>query len=393
MELWFDEKAEQFRQEVQALLGNELPADWVGPASVWRHFESDEVVTIGQSLAKKLAQKGWLSLCWPKEYGGQGRPFVEGDILTEEIGYRRAPLWPYFLGTELVAPTIIALETDENKKRQFLQPIARGEVVWCELFSEPEAGSDLASVRTRATRQQDSFIINGQKTWATGAHHADWGILLARTGSASARHRGLSLFTVDMKTAGITIRPILSLNGGYDLNEVFFDDVRIPATNLLGEENRGWHAAMVMLGFERCNMQTLAGMYRTLHDLSKYVSENKVLAEDSPLRRKLAELEVKAEVARQFIYYTAWGQDRGLEFESEAAMARVLSGELRREFGAVGVQILKDFGLLKPDCKWAPLKGIIEEYYCDSFSFTISGGTLEIQKNIIALRGLALPRA
>mgnify|MGYP003303527980 FL=1 len=232
MQYTFTEKEEDFRSELLEFLGKELPEDWnsLSPES---HF-SKENLPFTKSMAKKLAEKGWLTMAWPEEYGGQGRSIMEQLIYREEMTYQDVP------GTDLgtgaiswVGPTLMIAGTHEQRK-EHLPPIGNGDAYWCTLYSEPGSGSDLASLQTQAQKDGDDFIINGSKIWTSSAHIADFGWLAARTNPEAPKHRGISLFMVDMKSPGVTVRPIYNMAGSHEFNEVFFEDVRIPSKNLVG---------------------------------------------------------------------------------------------------------------------------------------------------------------
>src|SRR5205823_1774424 len=230
----FAPELEDFRQEVRGFLRANLPPNF--KVTNDREALNDEEFRFSQQFAQKLATKGWLTMSWPKEYGGQGAGHLKQLVYNEEMGYSGAPLG-FGFGTNLVGPTLM-VHGNEDQKRRFLPPIARAEVFWCQGFSEPGAGSDLASLQTRAVRDGDEYVISGQKIWTSEGHQADWMILLARTDPVAAKHRGISYFLVDMKTPGVQVRPLVNLMNSHAFNEVFFEDVRVPHANLVSEENR-----------------------------------------------------------------------------------------------------------------------------------------------------------
>jgi len=390
MDFRFSQEEEAFRQEVRGFLEKELPPNWVGPTTSWEQDAIDELWEFSQVMARKLGEKGWLSITWPKEYGGLAGSYVQQAIFSEEIGYHRAVgIDP--AGVRFLAPALIAFGSEEQKRRH-LKPIAAGEVTWCECFSEPEAGSDLASVQTRALPDGNGFIISGQKVWSSAAHRSDWCFLLARTNDKVPKHKGLSFFLVDMKTPGITVRPLLNIAGLYSFAEVFFDEVKVPRENLVGEENKGWYVTMSVLSFERAFIDHVGIARRMLDDLSKYAKElygnNKV---PDIIRQRLAELKVEAEVARLFAYRVVLMQQRGVSTGTESAMLRMFLTELRQRIANTGMELLGVYGQLGEGSKWIPLAGMTERHYLISFALTIAAGTSEIQRNIIATRGLGLP--
>jgi alkylation response protein AidB-like acyl-CoA dehydrogenase len=309
-------------------------------------------------------------------------------VYNEEVAYHDAPA--FYMGADRVGPTIMLYGTDEQKQR-FLPPIVAGEAQWCQGFSEPGAGSDLASLQTRAVQDGDDFVINGQKIWTSYAHYAGWMILLARTDPDAPKHRGISYFLADMKTPGITVRPLVDLLGRHQFNEVFFDNVRVPRDCLLGELNRGWYVATATLDFERSGIGRVIGSLRTFEQLVDYAREAALL--DLPLvRHKLADLKIEFEVGRLLSYRVAWMQSRSLVPNYEASVSKMYGSELAQRLANAGMQLLGLGGQLAPGSRWAPLQGRFETLYLGAAALTIAAGTSEIQRGIIAGRGLGLPR-
>ena len=395
MDFRFTEEQENFRQEVRDFLHRELPSDW--PFNGRLAEESDEWWDFTLSWLRKLGGKGWIALTWPEEYGGKGRPLMDEVILSEEMAYRRTPGVQVWARWKMVAPIIMGLGSEEQKKRH-LPGIAKGEVTWCEGFSEPGAGSDLASLQLRAEEQKDSYILNGQKLFTSGAHRSDWMFLLARTDpEAMPQRRGISFFLMDMKTPGITVRPLVNLANIDNFNEVFFDNARVPKENLVGEKNRGWYVAMALLNIER-SAAGIASWYQRLQELLvQFVRETKrhgvPLARDPIIRHKLAEAAIEAQIARMISYRVACMQSQGLEVTSEGAMINVYGMELMQRLANMGLQILGLYGQLEPGSKWAQLGGVLERDYLYNTGLTIGAGTSEIQRLVIAIWGLGLPRA
>ena len=394
MNITFTQQEEDFRQEIRDFVREELPDDWDPLGQPGQSAEERQAFTRGMS--KRLADKGWLTLAWPEEYGGQGRSIMEQVIYNEEMSYWNVP------GTELgtgaiswVGPVLMLAGTDEQK-REHLPPIARAERYWCTLYSEPGSGSDLASLQTSAVRDGDDFIINGQKIWTSSAHFADWGWLAARTNPDAPKHRGISLFMLDMKSPGVEVRPIYNMAGGHDFNEVYFNDVRVPSGNLVGTEDRGWYTLAVALDFERSGVGYSAGARRTLDALTRYVKETErgpaPLSKDPSVRKKLAQRYVETEISRWLSYRVAWMQSQGQIPNAEASMSKMYGTELTQRVARTGMEILGMAGQLSEGSKWAPLYGHIQHSYLMSTSSTIAAGTSEIQRNIIAQRGLGLPR-
>jgi alkylation response protein AidB-like acyl-CoA dehydrogenase len=300
------------------------------------------------------------------------------------------------IGVGWAGPTIILYGTEEQK-RDHLGPILSGETVWCQGFSEPEAGSDLASLKTRAVRDGDDYLITGQKIWASGAHAADWMILLARTDPEAPKHKGISYFLLDMKSPGITIRPLVNMLGSHEFNEVFLEDVRVPRENLLGEENRGWYVAAATLDFERSGVANAVRhqlIVDTLiaHAREKQADGHSLLERNPQLRLELADRHLETQVLRMMSYTVVSIQSRGQVPNIEASVAKLFVSHLDQRIAGTGMSMLGLYGQLNRDPAWAPLGGRVCRMYMHATASTIGGGTSEIQRNIIAVRGLGLPR-
>ncbi|MBI4498096.1 MAG: acyl-CoA dehydrogenase family protein [Chloroflexi bacterium] len=393
MDFYFSAEDEAFRQEVRAFLRQELPADWSGFQSD-DAYASDEHYQLVRQFRKKLADQGWLTMAWPPEYGGQGASIWRQVVFNEEIGYAQAP-YQAPMGVSWVGPALMLYGTEEQK-RQFLPAIARDEIEFCTLYTEPGAGSDLAALQTSAVEDGDDFVVNGQKIFTSGAHHSDYGWLAARTDPQAPKHRDISTFIIDMKTPGITISPLINMVGVHAQNQVFFDDVRIPKSALVGERNRGWYNVAVALDFERSSIATVADLARVLEELIAYARETRwnghTLAEEPAVRTKLADRAIELEVARYLAYRIASMQSAGKPFNAEASMAKAFKSEFTQRLANTGMQILGLYGQIRRGSKYAPLQGRIERLYKAAVVGTIAGGSSEIQRNIIAGRGLGLPR-
>ena len=394
MDIEFTRQEENFRQEIRDFLAETLPKNWDPLGQIGQSPEERQAFT--RQMTQTLADKGWLTLAWPEEYGGQARSIMEQVIYNEEMSYKNVP------GTELgtgaiswVGPVLMIAGTDEQKS-EHLPPIAQGERLWCTLYSEPGSGSDLASLQTSAVRDGDDYVINGQKIWTSSAHIADWGWLAARTNPDAPKHRGISIFMLDMKSPGVSVRPIENMAGGRDFNEVYFDDVRVPSGNLVGQEDRGWYTLAVALDFERSGVGYSAGARRTLEALVKYARQSerngKPLSSNSSVRRKLAQRFTETEISRWLSYKVAWMQSQGMVPNAEASMSKMYGTELTQRVARTGMEILGMAGQVSQGSKWVPLEGHIQQLYLSSVSSTIAAGTSEIQRNIIAQRGLGLSR-
>ncbi|HEY8173467.1 MAG TPA: acyl-CoA dehydrogenase family protein, partial [Dehalococcoidia bacterium] len=296
-----------------------------------------------------------------------------------------------------LGPTIILYGNDEQKK-QHLPGITSGDVVWCQGYSEPNSGSDLASLQTRAVQDGDDFIINGQKIWTSQAHYADWMFVLARTDPEAPKHRGISYFLLDMKTPGITVRPLINMANGEGFNEVFFENVRVPREGLLGELNRGWYIATTTLDFERSSLTGTAQSQRTLEDLTRFAKNEREAGTgrriwDNPqVRHAIADLWIDLDIARLLSYRVVSMQARGLVPNYEASIIKVFTSEYVQKQARVAVSIMGLYGALWGEGPWAKLLGRYSKSYVTTIGSAIAGGTSEIQRNIIAQRGLGLPR-
>jgi alkylation response protein AidB-like acyl-CoA dehydrogenase len=384
MEFRFPPEEEAFREDVRAFLRAELPEQPQDRIDGW---------TFHRNFVKKLAQRGWLTLAWPKEWGGGGTGHLRQLVFNEEMAYWDAPAND--MGADRVGPTIMLHGTDEQKQ-QFLPEIVRGEAIWCQGFSEPGAGSDLASLQTRAIEDGDTFVINGSKIWTSLAHYAQWMILLARTDPDAPKHRGITFFLLDMKTPGISIQPLVDMLGRHTFNQVFFDNVRVPRTAVVGELNRGWYVATTTLDFERSGIQRVIGGMKTSEALIAYASEHARNGGRQPgydsVRYRLADLAIDYEVGRMLAYRVGWLQSQGRVPNYEASVSKMFGTELTQRLARTGMQLLSLGGQLQPGSPWAPLAGRIEALYMNSVALTIAAGTSEINRGIIATRGLGLPR-
>jgi alkylation response protein AidB-like acyl-CoA dehydrogenase len=395
MDFRFTEDEEVFRRDVRQWLKQEIPQKWVelGPG-IWE--ETEESWTLAREFQRKLGQKGWLAPAYPKEYEGLELSHMKRLILAEELAYSRAPLSiEVEVTVNWVAPSIMLFGTEKQKK-DYVTSIAKGDIIFCLGYSEPNAGSDLASLQTRAVEVGDEYVINGQKTWCSYGHLADYCWLAARTDPDAPRHEGISIFIVDMKTPGITIRPLINILNRHSFNEVFFDDVKIPKENLVGQKNKGWYQLVIALDFERSSIGYAAANQRVIEELIKYARETtrngKPLANDPLIRNELAQLAVENEVARMMAYRIAWMFSKGLHPSYESSMSMVFISEVMRHTANAGMQILGHYGELDRDSKWAVMNAGIMRMCLSSLSIGVGGGSNEIQRNIIAVRGLGLPR-
>ena len=394
MDFRFTPEEEAFRQEVHDFIEKECPPDLRGGGV----NIMQEVGNLFAWRAKLAKEKNWVAPAWPKEYGGAGMSIMEQFIYNQETARMRAPPHIFIggLGVAVVGPTIIHYGSEEQKK-EFIPKILSGEHMWCQGFSEPEAGSDLASLKTRAVRDGDDYVINGQKIWTTVAHVSHYMLMLARTDPDVPKHKGISYFIVPMKTPGVTVRPLYNMPGAHEFNEVFLEDARIPASCRLGEENRGWYMAATTLDIERSNIGSAVGQQQSVEDLALFARENEGngvvrLGWDPALRYELAERYIETEAAMMLSSRVITMQARGLIPNYESAAVKLYSMEMAQRIANTGLRLLGLYGQLARGSKWAPLKGRLEYQYLRSIGSTIEGGTSEIQRNIMATRGLGLPR-
>jgi hypothetical protein len=402
MDLTYPPEAETFRSEIRSWLEDNLPAGWGTPEF---SMTRDEKKAFNQDWTKKLFAGGWICASWPIEYGGKGLSLMESVVLNEEFARVEAPLRADFFGDTLVGPTILQWGTEEQKK-EFIPGILNGTIAWCQGFSEPDAGSDLASLKTRAELDGDEWVISGQKVWTTQAQFADYVFLLARTDPDVPKHAGISYLLVPMKQDGIEVRPIEQVDGSGDFNEVFFDNARCPRANVVGGENNGWKVAMTTLGFERGSSAT-TGHRRFARELNTIIKEARIHGRDTDplIRQRLA---------------TAWSKVKIMEINGFRSLTDSLNGTHEMAALSAGNKMFwseyhKDtmdlaLDIEGPDAQIltgdpeedsdSPLKRGRTDYpvsdlqaaFFFSRSETIWGGTAEIQRNIVGERVLGLPK-
>jgi alkylation response protein AidB-like acyl-CoA dehydrogenase len=385
-----------FRKQVQEFIAKEAPKidESAGAGDMDRAMAG---FMASQGWFKKLAERGWVVPAWPKEYGGAGMTVMQQFIYNEEMALARAPRPMHLIiAAGMAGPTIIVHGSDEQKAK-YLPGIARGEDVWCQLYSEPGAGSDLASLQTRAVRDGDDYVVNGSKIWTTMAHMAKNAIMLARTDPDAPKHRGISYFILDMKTPGITIQPLVNMGGTHEFNQVFFDNVRIPKDNLVGEENRGWYVGVTTLDFERSSIGSSIGARQTVEGLIGFAKDHasdalSQMGRNPLVRMELADRLIETEVAQMLSYRVISMQNRGLVPNHEASLLKLYTTEMNQRIARTGMKVIGLYGTLGRGEEKAPRKGGFAATFIRSIANTIEGGTSEIQRNVVAQRGLGLPR-
>ncbi|MBI4331305.1 MAG: acyl-CoA dehydrogenase family protein [Chloroflexi bacterium] len=390
MDMVFTEQQERWRAEVDDFLRKEVTPALIADA------EKQDYVTAPFSVefSRKLAAKGWLALSWPKEYGGQGRDYLDTAILEEQMGYRWAPVEAHRTGCAFVANGIMEHGTPEQKKR-VLPQIARQEVIFCEAYTEPEAGTDLATLKTKAIFDGKDYVVNGEKTFCSGFHFADCMHLAARTDPASSRHRGISMFIVDVKAAGVTYRPMKTINHG-TMTHIFFDNVRVSPENLIGAKDRGWQQLMSVLAAERTGLHVAGANKRIVEWLAEYARATQrggqPVISDPVIRHRLAELAVEIEAGRMLSWRVACLRSKGNQIGVEGNIQALFHREIEHRLAHFGMQVLGQYGQLHRDSRWAPLNGIIERLFLKSCAQVGGAGNTELQKNIVAVAALGFER-
>ncbi|MBK6320021.1 MAG: acyl-CoA dehydrogenase family protein [Dehalococcoidia bacterium] len=382
MNFHLDADQTAFQQEVVDFIEQGLPDGWER-----EHESFAEALRIERQIMTRLAAKHWLALPWPKEFGGLGASPMQQLIFNEQMAYHGVP-GTMNMGVAWVGPVVMLYGRDDQKA-QYLSRIADGSDLWCTLYSEPGAGSDLAAMQTRAVRDGDDYIINGQKIWTSFGHYADWGWLAVRTDPDVPKHKGLSTFAIKMDTPGITIRPLVNMAGTHEFNEIFFEDVRVPAANLVGEENRGWYNVAVGLDFERSSIGATSNSRRMVDDLVTYLRTEKPRI-DNAVKHRLVDEAIGVALLRNMAYYIASRQEKtGIAPTREAQMAKLFGAELQQRIAATALQVFGMEGQAhRPVSRAASYRyGLLR-----SVANTIEGGTSEIQRSVIATRGLGLPR-
>jgi 3-oxocholest-4-en-26-oyl-CoA dehydrogenase alpha subunit len=367
---------------------------------VERHWSSEQTDESDHSakawekqleFKRQLARKGWLTLAWPKNWGGLEASPIQQAVFNEVMGYHGAPSMD--MGADRVGPTIMMVGNDDQK-REFLPGIVSGDVQWCQGFSEPNAGSDLANLQTRARIDGDNFVLDGQKIWTSNAHRADWMMLLVRSDPDAPKHRGISVLLVPLDLPGLTTRPLVNMAGAHSFNEVFFDNVHVPRRYLLGEMNRGWYVAAATLDFERSGIFRIAPARRILEKSLAYLRTMSSVSDPvrSAIRTRLADLFIDYEIGVTLAYRVAWLQEHGHLPNHEASISKAFGSEMQQRLANLVVSLLglRGQAVKVPDSSSLSYRAM--DYYLSTSALTIAGGTSEIQRNITATRGLGLPR-
>jgi len=386
MDFEFSAKEQDVIQDVREFLRTESTPELLEESHSLGHIYGG---TEGRKFIKKFAANGWLVPNWPKEYGGLGTSAMLTFAIKEEMAIAAVPL--IFVAAHMAGPTIMHFASDEMKEK-WLLPIARGEVEFALGYTEPQAGSDLSSLEIHAADGGDHFIVNGGKSFNTHSHVADYHWLASITDPEAKRYQGMSMMIVDLKSPGIEIRPMITM-AGWQTNEVFYNDVEVPKNHLVGEINQGFYYLMSALDFER--MFPLAAYERIFNEIVSYAKETSVggqpLSKQPLIRQKLAQLKIELEVNRLLFFRLAHMIDKGQIPNYQTSMQKLFATETAQHITQAGMEILGHHGLLKKGSRHAVLEGLIEQSYRTSIVETIYAGTSEVQRNIIALRGLKLP--
>jgi alkylation response protein AidB-like acyl-CoA dehydrogenase len=397
MDFSFTPDQEIFRAELRAWLERNLPPGWTRDRVEAGEASTPEQVATLRRWMRQLYEGGWSGLHWPREFGGRGATIVEQVIFSEEMARFGAPEILGAVGLEIIGPTIMAHGTEEQKRR-FLPKILSGEEIWCQGFSEPNAGSDLAGLQTRAELDGDEWVVNGSKIWTSGAQFSDWCTLLCRTDPDAPKHRGISMLVVDLKSPGIRIQPVRQMTGESGFNQVFFEGVRVPRENLLGELNRGWQIAQDTLGFERgpITLSIYIGYKRDFDDL---LAEGRVRdrlgapALAAPeFRERIAASYIDLEIMRLNGYRILSEMLHGRPPGANASPLRLHWGATAQRLFTLAIELLGPHGQLAAGDRRAPRGGRYAQRFLFARSRTIAGGTAQIQRNVIAERLLGMPR-
>jgi alkylation response protein AidB-like acyl-CoA dehydrogenase len=384
---------EAFRQELRAWLAAN-PLEGYDPER-FLHLEQDARFAIQRNWQKQLHRAGWVGIHWPTAYGGRGATVMEQTIYRHEMVHARMPEVANFMGIRIAGPTLIHWGTEEQKQR-YIPTILNGEEIWFQGYSEPGAGSDIASLQTRAVEEGDDFVINGQKVWTSYAQYARFCLLLARTDLTAPKHKGISCFVVDMQTPGITVRPLRQINGDAEFNEVFFDNVRVPKANLIGEKNQGWQVAMTTLMFERVTFDVLSPVEAVIEQLIAVVKQGGAgtlaVDVDATVRQQVARFYTELQAIKYSSLRQLTRQLQGDAPGPESSLVKLAASELNLRVVQFATALLGAAGQVISASEQGVDGGYWMHCALSTHLFTIAGGTSEIQRNILGERVLGLPK-
>jgi alkylation response protein AidB-like acyl-CoA dehydrogenase len=393
----FDDTPQEaaFRAEARQWIDANAPKQYeaeLSKSSLGRiKLRNADIVEVAKAWQKKKADAGWVCLHWPKEYCGRGATPVERVIWQQEEGIYGKLTSPFQIGEGMCGPTVMAYGSEDDKRR-YLPKIASGEEIWCQLFSEPAGGSDVAGLRTRAARDGDHWVINGQKIWTSGAHYADYGILITRTDPNVPKHKGLTMFHIDMKSRGVEVKPIKQANGMQEFNEVFFTDLRVPDGQRLGAIGDGWNVSLTTLMNERMSIgsRLATGFAELFEFCSNLMTEDGLAIDDRATRARLANWAVKNSGLKYTSYRAISALSKGERPGPENSIGKLVAGSMLQDIAMYAMDLQGANGMLN-DPEIAGAAGQFQAMLMSSPSTRIAGGTDEILRNIIAERVLGLP--
>jgi alkylation response protein AidB-like acyl-CoA dehydrogenase len=393
MDLNLTPEEESFRHKVRSWLEGNAPKTQV---SAREAREDKNWLEQAKAWQRKLFEAGYVALAWPKEYGGQAMDPMRQSIVNGELVRARVPYMIGASGVGMLGPTLITWGTEEQRKR-YLPKILTAEEIWCQGYSEPGAGSDLASLRTKAEIVGDEFVVNGQKVWTSGAQYADMMFCLVRTDPEAPKHRGISYILIDMHSPGITVRPLVQMTGDRGFNEVFFDNVHVPRRNLVGKFNEGWIVANATLFHERNMLGAANGseqLFNRLLALAQRVTrDGKPITSDPVHRQRLADLQIRVEAMRYHSMRQLTDQIQGRTPGIEAMINKLVGTELNHDLATAAMEVMGDYSMLARGEEAALDSAFWPYEWMFSLGLVIGGGTSHIQKNIIAERGLKMPKS
>jgi alkylation response protein AidB-like acyl-CoA dehydrogenase len=391
MDFNFTEQEEAFRKEVRSWLERNVPDDLRGRAFAASRAEPDDVRRL-RAWQKAMYEAGYVGINWPREFGGRGAPLTEQIILYQEMARAEAPQFVNRGGLSMLGPTLMKHGTPAQQTR-FLQRILTADDLWCQGFSEPNAGSDLANLQTRAVRDGDHYVVNGQKVWTSMGHVADWGFFLVRTDPSAPKHKGISFLLIDMKTPGITLRPLRQITGEAEFNETFLDGVRVPVENLVGKENEGWGVAITTLAYERDVLTFIRhiSLRNALHRLIR-LAQSTGRAQDPIVRQKIAALWIGEQALSLNGYRSLTNILKRGAPGPEGSTSKLFWSHLDQELAQTATEIVGPYAQLARGATRAPDEGQWEFYMSLAQASGIRAGTTEILKNILGERVLGLPK-
>ena len=394
MDFNYSAQDEAFRQEIRGWLKRNWTEEVRRPRLGFMHEDGPEDWKRRVRWHRKMHEGGWVGVSWPKEYGGRGASLIEQVIYQEEMERAHAPQPVNGIGIMMAGPAVIHWGTEEQKKR-YIPKLLSADEIWCQGFSEPNSGSDLASLQTRAVDEGDYFVVNGQKVWTSDAHHADMCILLVRTDPEAPKHRGISYLLVDMHSPGVTVRPLVQITGDHGFNEVFFEEVRVPKSNLLGGKNQGWQVAITTLMFERTGIGggRMMAEPQDLVKLAQMVERNgKPAWKNAAVRQKIAPFACEASALKFTGYRQLTRRLKGLPPGSEGSVMKLAASELNLRMCSFAMELLGAYSQFLYDAPHSIDQGRWSYRLLAARALTIGGGTSEVQHNIIGERVLGLPK-